>query len=314
MKQDIESSHKNTGGSSGNIWWAFAIPAGIAAYSIYRYVKAFGSEASKTQEIWGQFGDFVGGIVNPVVGLVTIVLLILTLQSQRKELQEQRSQAAVQGFEQTLNSWMSHYREAVYQTDYLKQDGVDKTRLVGLRALEAVVWSNKAPTMDEIVKSISPPSYSLDSPMQAMLRESGIASKPSSWWASVYKDNEPHLAMLLRTLYTLIRWVDDHEALSWRQKWEYVSIIRARLSTPELIMLFFNETTNRGKRFTAYVDRYALLDNLPDACHGYIDVSRALNSHGFSESSFSSDQARKALLSGCVEPKSISSQRESTTA
>ncbi len=310
MNPDPEPSDKATENNGGNIWWAFAVPAGIAAYSIHRYIENFGSKPSKSQEIWGQFGDFVGGIVNPVVGLVTIVLLILTLQSQRRELQEQRRQAAIQGFEQTLNSWMSHYREAVYQTDYLLEESGGQTRLVGLRALEAVVRSNNAPTIAEILKSLAPPSHSPDSTMQAILRNAGIESKPGLWWAAVYKDNEPHLAMLLRTLFTLIRWVDDHEAISWRQKWDYVSIIRARLSTPELIMLFFNETTTRGQRFTAYVERYALLDNLPDNCHGYIDLSKELQIHRFSVSSFSSDTAKEALLSASASPKSISSQLE----
>ena len=313
MKKDFESPKTTEDDSNKNIWWAFAVPAGIAAYSMIHYVINFGSDLSNDQAIWGQFGDFIGGIVNPVVGLVTIVLLILTLHSQRKELQEQREQAAVQGFEQTLNSWMSHYREAVYQTDYLNGDDPGHARLRGLRALEAMVWSNNAKTKAEIIRALSPPAHSLDSPIQEMVREAMFAPDPISWWAKVYEDNEPHLATLLRTLYTLIRWVDDHEAISWRQKWEYVSIIRARLSTPELIMLFFNETTPRGKRFTADVNRYALLDNLPDDCHGYVEVSRDLKSHGFSESSFSSDIAKKSLLSGSVKPKSISSQRDLTT-
>lgn len=39
---------------------------------------------SSTQEHWGQFGDFVGGVVNPLLGVLTIWLLLKTLGEQQR--------------------------------------------------------------------------------------------------------------------------------------------------------------------------------------------------------------------------------------
>jgi fumarate reductase subunit C len=48
-------------------------------------------EALKSKpEVWGQFGDFVGGLLNPIVGICTIILLIATLNLSRVELKEAR--------------------------------------------------------------------------------------------------------------------------------------------------------------------------------------------------------------------------------
>ena len=35
-------------------------------------------------ESWGQFGDYVGGILNPIFGLISVVILSVTLNSQRE--------------------------------------------------------------------------------------------------------------------------------------------------------------------------------------------------------------------------------------
>lgn len=40
-----------------------------------------------TQETWGQFGDFVGGIVNPFIGLLTFGALAISIILQSRQLQ-----------------------------------------------------------------------------------------------------------------------------------------------------------------------------------------------------------------------------------
>ncbi|ELT6557957.1 hypothetical protein ACS4XJ_13160 [Escherichia coli] len=49
------------------------------------YYLNFGLEGvlSEKTEVWGQFGDYVGGVVNPILSFVTIYLLIQSLGLQR---------------------------------------------------------------------------------------------------------------------------------------------------------------------------------------------------------------------------------------
>lgn len=58
------------------------------------YLWKFGSLGlSPVQEHWGQFGDYLGGSLNPLLGFASVVLLALTLSEQRKMLAETRAQA-----------------------------------------------------------------------------------------------------------------------------------------------------------------------------------------------------------------------------
>ena len=56
----------------------------VAAWAGY-YIH-FGIDGSLSQktEVWGQFGDYVGGVVNPILSFVTIYLLINSIGLQRE--------------------------------------------------------------------------------------------------------------------------------------------------------------------------------------------------------------------------------------
>lgn len=57
------------------IFASFAISLSYAVYFI-RFFLFDGQILSQSAEHWGQFGDFVGGVVNPIIGFLTIVILV----------------------------------------------------------------------------------------------------------------------------------------------------------------------------------------------------------------------------------------------
>ena len=52
------------------------------------YSYRFHGSLAADQAVWGQFGDYVGGTLNPLVSSITLLGLLLTVLLQRKELQE----------------------------------------------------------------------------------------------------------------------------------------------------------------------------------------------------------------------------------
>jgi hypothetical protein len=61
--------------------------AGVSvAVALSIYFLTFHGGVSNDQAVWGQFGDFVGGTVNPVLGFLTIIALALTLILQNRQL------------------------------------------------------------------------------------------------------------------------------------------------------------------------------------------------------------------------------------
>lgn len=66
-----------------------------------------------------------------------------------------------------------------------------------------------------------------------------------------------------RHLYRMVRFVDDADCLNEKEKYAYVSIIRATLSSFELVWLYYNSLYGVGQpKFKPLIEKYALLKNL----------------------------------------------------
>ncbi len=69
---------------------------GLAALIIpyWLYFKHFGGPGGgdEARAAWGQLGDFVGGVVNPVLGFLTLTALAVTVAFQRQQLQNSRDE------------------------------------------------------------------------------------------------------------------------------------------------------------------------------------------------------------------------------
>jgi uncharacterized membrane protein len=128
------------------------VAAGIAAFA---YLLKFGGlPFSGDPQHWGQLGDYIGGLLNPVFGFLSVFALLVTLVLQSRELrmsrealkvsqdelkmsrEEQAKSAAAlaeqnrvihqQRVEQTFFSWLGTYRELVESAQDYEQlnDGV----------------------------------------------------------------------------------------------------------------------------------------------------------------------------------------------
>lgn len=81
-------------------------------YGVYfLYFRVFKALSVGSPEAWGQFGDYIGGLLNPVIGLVTIYLVIVNLKVIRKEAEDNRRELASQN--KTLRDELEDNRKRV---------------------------------------------------------------------------------------------------------------------------------------------------------------------------------------------------------
>lgn len=66
----------------------FSVATLIAILVFAFYFMNFNSELSTDQNIWGVFGDFIGGTLNPIFSFLSLTALLLTIILQSKELKE----------------------------------------------------------------------------------------------------------------------------------------------------------------------------------------------------------------------------------
>jgi hypothetical protein len=67
-----------------------AVAAYLVAFGIYLRLPLGGPDS------WAQFGDYFGGVMNPVLGLVTLIFVVRTLRTTRQEAAETRAHLEVQ--------------------------------------------------------------------------------------------------------------------------------------------------------------------------------------------------------------------------
>lgn len=80
-------------------------------------------------------------------------------------------------------------------------------------------------------------------------------------YEAFYSKHQHEIGHYFRTLYHIIKFVDG-SAISNKKK--YVSLVRAQLSAHEHLLLFYNCLGKHGiQKFKPLVERYALLENLP---------------------------------------------------
>ncbi len=83
MVTESKKSHVSRG-VEGNVVWFAVVPFCVA---IATYVGYFGLylrlPLGRPQE-WGEFGDYLGGLINPIIGLVTVLLVARTLRATRQ--------------------------------------------------------------------------------------------------------------------------------------------------------------------------------------------------------------------------------------
>ncbi|MES2899494.1 MAG: putative phage abortive infection protein [Pseudomonadota bacterium] len=263
---------------------AFYAIAGTAAVALILYVETFGGFLSTTKGDWGVFGDYMGGLLNPAVGLLTVYLVLINVRLQRQELKnsveemknsnralvEQNAAIEIQTFQNTFFNWLSSYRGIVMAASFNHPSNPTR-ELEGHAALTSIYQYSMTGT--EIQKFLSSKLNYMPDHYQSLLNSSRIESGKIAElaegvvlerWRNVRKQFELQIDGVLRSLIGLLHWIDHqpNQSISSQKKWEYMRILRSQLSPAELTFLFYQSWTLPG-HFCKIIQNYKLLDELP---------------------------------------------------
>lgn len=298
----------------------------IALCAIGAYIIAFkGQPFVVDPESWGQLGDYVGGILNPIFGFLSVLGLLIALVLQttelklsreallvsQKELELSRAEQAKasealasqnksilkQSFEQTFFAWLGTYREILREIVKKRQGtssyGRDELRNLWLEYLETRYFVSRKYIIQATINKAGVPLIS-NLPVN-LLPE--VVPEIKTEWENAYKDNEQNLGSFFRTAYRLIKWIDNYpsDILDNEAKYLYVGIFRSQLSWIEMVFLFYNGMTPRGEKFKPLIEKYALFDNLTIESDALLAILKEcpMDGIGYAPSAFNSDIARE---------------------
>lgn len=204
----------------------------IAVYSIF--ICWFGVNLPPDSASWGQFGDYVGGVLNPIFGLLTLFAVLAALHVQSEELTEARAalttqsdRAEVQSFELGLFSQIDIHHSNLQSIQLL--DGKNKYESRGV--FKVLYARLKESYVAEQSMQDSPDDF-------AMLKAA---------YTRFYKTNEQYIDFYLKyasqlVAYVNIRCPSNHE--------HYWSILRTQFSDHELLIIYYHEICNGKSRDT----------------------------------------------------------------
>lgn len=215
----------------------------------------------------GPFGDFFGGVLNPLLTFLTFLCLIITVIMQRDELSLARTE-----YKRTAEALSTQAVENTFFNIVELHHKIVENLKVDLALIDDSYKKYKA-----VSTGIGYDQVQVDSSVQGREVFQKIIeyiAHPNRTSATIIKryisiqDQHNHiLGHYFRNLYQALKLIDkyDESILNLSQKKKYASILRAQLSTKELILIFINGldgVTDTGK-FKNLLIKYAMLEHLP---------------------------------------------------
>jgi hypothetical protein len=240
----------------------FVLIALVAAY-----VLAFASFGwSKSPEAWGQLGDYIGGILNPVVALCALIALVVSIQLQKAELAATRSELAStktvveeqakiaeqQRREQRFFDVLRLYQETLRSVEFDRPTDQGIRSYAGKGAFQYISNSRYRTTAGGNATNNLPTLLQQQGPLTDDDKPS--FSSAMEQWASL-------LDHYFRVIFLLLR---EAEPTLGSDHFRYVKYLRAQLSKDELQLLTVNMLFDpEGARMVPWAAKYGLLKHLP---------------------------------------------------
>lgn len=204
----------------------------------------------------GSYGDFIAGTTVPLLTFVSFLAIVRTLRVQegqmslqKKDLQSSINQMAeqsrllrIQGFENTFFNMVNLHNEIVKK---IKDRDVPKD-LYGkeiFRVFYAILKQAYTSKKEEI-------------------SEKGLKLEEIQCVRMAYDDfikgREAELEHYFRSLYSILKYIDNSN-LENQEKVPYVEIIKAQLSSFELIILFYHGISMNGEGILILIQKYRIV-------------------------------------------------------
>ncbi|WP_417442616.1 putative phage abortive infection protein [Idiomarina abyssalis] len=216
----------------------------------------------------GVFGDFMGGVLNPILTFFTLFGLIATIVIQRQELRLARVEyektadaLSTQAVETTFFNILDLHHNIV---DNIK---VDIDEISGKSETEKA-FSSIALGMAKVSrKTVFEGRGAFEEILNILTHKSSSPQDVVERYRFLQNQNNHVLGHYFRNLYQALKVIDsyDESLISSEEKRKYTSILRAQLSTKELALLFINclEGISDNGQFKNLLIEYQMLEHLP---------------------------------------------------
>lgn len=201
---------------------------------------------------WGAFGDYVGGILNPLFGIFTLIGLALSIYLQNEILEVQKQELA-----DTREELKRSTEALVIQNKTMLAQNFEGTFFQMLRRqselLAAIGYNghNGLEAVDLLIRRLNERCSAGTDPLEA--------------YESIYNRNNSSLGPYFRNLFHTLKFIDNNQHLDQAQKVTYSSLFRAQFSSKEIVLIFHNCLSIAGSGLKPFIIQYRMLKHIDPA-------------------------------------------------
>lgn len=221
-----------------------------ASTFIYWFISGNNNDLDK-------LGDYVGGVVTSIWSLAGLIIIYVAFLGQKQQILQQQKEMLYNRIEISMTR-----EEMVQQNETLSRQRFENTFFQMLSLHHQIVDSieyihpNRTRTGRDAFKFIYEQIFN---EMKDKRKEDFNITLET--YLKHYKRSQHLLGHYFRNLYHIIKLVKYSDI---EDKYRYTSLVRAQLSSHELLMIFYNcLTTNGIEKFKPLIEEFRLLKNMP---------------------------------------------------
>ena len=212
----------------------------------------------------GTFGDTFG-CINALFSGLAFGGVVLAILLQTKELEYQREE-----LQQTRGELKGQKEQLQAQNETLKIQSFENTFFQMLRLHHEIV---NAIDIEEVKKGILHVTKGRDvfvdyyeqlRSQYSKCQPKDEYEKTNTAFVELFAKRQSDIGHYFRNLYNIIKFIDRKGPAEFEDKYVYTNIVRAQLSSHELLLLFYNSLSQFGsEKFKPLIEKYHLLKNMP---------------------------------------------------
>ncbi|MBF8965077.1 putative phage abortive infection protein [Pontibacter sp. FD36] len=222
-------------------------------------------------EKFGQFGDFVGGVIGSIWALAGVILFYIALTEQRKDIKTNQKVLALQV--DALNQQINEFELQRKELESSRKVYEDQSRTLRVQQFESNFYSllnvyltikNNLNNLDKHGKDYFRTHYeTLDSSFNHLLKITDHHDNMIEQYVQLYDEHRGHLSHYFKSFYRIIKIIDSSITLTDREKSFYSKILRSQLTDYEQLLLYYNSHSIYGIKARSLILKYNLLKHTP---------------------------------------------------
>lgn len=219
------------------------------------YVYRFRGGLSARPEDWGLFGDFVGGVLNPILAFASFMVVLVALYENRIQAADERRARGLETVVGVFNGMLDRVTEVVRDLRY------ERTRVtpLGLATASASVDEVRG---REVFRGVFLDALKTPYSHNYVRRDSPNLGRYVELMKELDSDWGYELGVYFRLLDHLFTFLDTAD-LPFAERTRLANFARAQLSSYELSILFYNSLWGVGRAtFKPLAEKYGLFKYL----------------------------------------------------